>query len=238
MYVFGSDGMSYVDMAIAISIFILFFGIIFSYAINYFSNLPNSQRISEFGDEAIRLFDSVFTSKGNPENWEKTNTTPSMLGLALDLYRVPVIIEEANGTARSNQPVTVYISFDENCEDKAWNNTVRVYDENMAEQSLKLSGQTFCNSQFLNASNVTWSVNLLANQQKKFYIYFSLDSNISNPGYGDISTDGTNITKKIFPEEKITAISSTKWNALQNISYDELRKTMGENYRFRISISG
>jgi hypothetical protein len=89
----------------------------------------------------------------------------------------------------------------------------------------------------LKSSNVTWLVNLLPYQQKKFYIYYSPDENVSSPGYGDISLDGANITKKIFPEEKLTAISSTKWNALQNISYEELRKSIGEDYRFRIEIS-
>jgi hypothetical protein len=230
--------MSYVDMAIAISVFILFLGIILGYAITYFTSLPEAQRIAELRDKAIKFFDSVFRTKGTPENWEKINVTPSELGLALDLYRIPVLIEEANSTARSNEPVTVFITFDESCVKKAWNNTVRIYDENFNEVPLKLSNETFCGtSQFLNQSNVTWKVSLAANQTKKFYIYFSPDENVSSPSYGDIPLDGANITKKIFPEEKITAISSTKWNVLKNMSYEELRKTIGEDYRFRIEIS-
>jgi hypothetical protein len=41
---------------------------------------------------------------------------------------------------------------------------------------------------------------------------------------------------KIFPEEKLNTISSTKVEAMKVLSYEEIIKTLGD-YKFRIEIS-
>jgi len=44
------------------------------------------------------------------------------------------------------------------------------------------------------------------------------------------------ISFKIFPEEEITALSPGKVRALQNVTYEELKRTMGEDYDFTVEI--
>jgi len=44
------------------------------------------------------------------------------------------------------------------------------------------------------------------------------------------------VSFKIFPEEEITALSPGKVRALQNLTYEELKRTMGEDYDFTVEI--
>ncbi len=44
------------------------------------------------------------------------------------------------------------------------------------------------------------------------------------------------LTVKTFPEEHIEAISYNKFDTMRNLSYDELEKTIGENYKLSVKI--
>jgi hypothetical protein len=173
--------MNYIDFAIASSIFIIFFGVALMFSTNYFSNLSSLTKTSEFRSVSENFFKIFFESKGTPENWYDYSNTPVKIGLAEDLYLVSVLVRETNGSSRTNEPVTSQIIFDESCQNKSWNNTVRIYDEDWNQINLETSNTTFCNSQYLNQTNITWNVNISANQNKKYWVYYSPDNGITNP---------------------------------------------------------
>ena len=45
------------------------------------------------------------------------------------------------------------------------------------------------------------------------------------------------LSPEYFPEQSVDGISGSKLDALRDLTYDELRKTIGEGYKFRIEIS-
>ena len=143
--------MSYVDLAIGIGMFLLFFALVISLSINYLIRTPQTALvITELREKATQLFDQFFSSEGTPADWEETSSAPSELGLITTIQRIPITVEEENVSDRVNEPVTVLLIFDEDCANKVWNNTVRVYDENFDEIEYELAEDVFCTSQFLN----------------------------------------------------------------------------------------
>jgi len=173
--------MNYIDFAIASSIFIIFFATALMFSTNYFSNLSSLTKTSEFRSISENFFRIFFESKGVPENWEDYSNTPVKIGLAEDLYKIPILLKETSGYNRINELISRHILFDENCENKTWNNTVRVFDENYNELVYKLSDETFCFSQYLKEANITWEVNVSVSQIKKFFIYYSSENNVNPP---------------------------------------------------------
>lgn len=183
--------MGYIDVAIAVSIFLVLISIIIVRSVSFFSDLPNIFKISEYRNKAIRLFNSFFESKGNPKNWEEVDSIPTKLGLISDLYRTPVLVEETGGLNRTDEPITIQITFDEYCENKTWNNTIRIYDETNSITPYELSDTNFCYEQYLDYANITWKLNISANEKKKFWIYYSPDDTITDPNYGQLTIDTT-----------------------------------------------
>jgi len=175
--------MSYVDFAVAISFFLFFFAVVLMFSTNYFSNLSILTKTSEFRSVSENVFTLFFESKGVPEDWDEYSITPVKVGLMEDLYIVPILVRETNGSDRTDEPVTGHVIFDGDCQNKSWNTTVRIYDEDWDELILELSNTTKCTSQFLNQSDITWEVNISANQAKKYYLYYSPDDNITDPSY-------------------------------------------------------
>lgn len=180
--------MNYIDFAIAVAIFLFFFAIVLTLSTNYFSNISGLTKTSEFRSVAEGLFKLIFGSKGIPENWEETpDVNPVQLGLMEDLYRIPILVKETDGYNRTNEPVSTHIIFDYECQNKSWNTTLRVFDQNNNEIISEISNTTFCTNQFLNQSDVAWEVNISANQTKKFWIYYSPDDEITDPNYPSLS---------------------------------------------------
>jgi hypothetical protein len=175
--------MNYIDFAIASSIFIIFFGVALIFSTNYFSNLSTLTKTSEFRSVSENFFKIFFEMKGVPENWDDYFNTPVKIGLVEDLYLTSVLVKEINGSSRTNEPVTAKIVFDENCQNKSWSNSIRMYDEDWNQINLEISNTTFCTSQYLNQTNITWNINISANQIKKYYLYYSPDNGITNPNY-------------------------------------------------------
>jgi len=181
--------MSYIDFAVAVSFFLFFFAVVLMFSTNYFSNLSALVKTSEFRSISENLFTLFFESKGIPENWDEISSiTPVKMGLMDDLYIVPILVKETNGSSRTDEPVSVRITFDENCQNKSWNTSVRLYDEDDNEVNIEISNTTFCTSQFLNVSNITWEVNISANQAKKYYLYYSPDD-VTDPDYTSLTYD-------------------------------------------------
>jgi len=155
---------------------------------NYFSSLSALVKTSEFRSVSENLFNVFFESKGVPENWDENySVTPVKVGLMEDLYMLPIVVEEDMASNRTDEPVTVRITFDEDCQNRSYNTTVRLYDEDDNEVNLEISNTTFCTGQFLNVSNITWDVNISANQIQRYYLYYSPDDNITDPGYTSLA---------------------------------------------------
>jgi len=180
--------MKYVGFAIAVSLFIFFFAAVIMFTTNYFSRYSGLTKTSELKPVAESLFNVLLKRKGIPEGWDLNySISPVKVGLMEDLYMIPIIVKETNGSSRTNEPVTARITFDENCQNKSWNSTVRLYDEDDNELNIEISNTTFCTRQFLNVSNITWDVNISANQIKNYYLYYSPDDDVTNPGYTSLT---------------------------------------------------
>lgn len=175
--------MNYIDFAIATAFFLFFFAAVIMFVTNYFSNYSSLTKTSELGPVTESLFNAFFKSKGVPENWNiNSSISPVKIGLIEDLYMIPITVKENIGSTRTNEPVTIKVELDENCQNKSWNTTMRLYNEN--EINSEISDTTFCgNTQFLNVSNITWKVNISSNQMKKYYLFYSSDENVTNPSY-------------------------------------------------------
>ena len=177
--------MSYVDFAIAVSLFLFFFIAIIMFTSNYFSRYSGLTKTSELKPVAESLFNILLKRKGIPENWDLNySISPVKLGLMQDLYMVPIVVKEDMGSNRINEPITVEITFDENCQNKSWNATVRLYNEYDNELNIEILNETpFCTHQFLNETNITFEVNISANQIKRYYLYYSPDQNVTDKSY-------------------------------------------------------
>ncbi len=151
-----------ISFIVAIAIFLLFISFILVASINYLTRVPQSQIILELRDKNKDVFNQLFGSA--PTSLTDRVTT--------NLYRVPILLSEQSGTAKTNEVVAAYINFDDECKDiTSWNNTVRVYDQKFNELQSRISYQEFCSSQWLNRSIVTFFVNMSANENKKVYVY-------------------------------------------------------------------
>lgn len=228
---------SQIDFAIAVGLFITFFAILLVYLSNFFGGYSGLLLSSELRTAGNDLFNTFFGGKGKPTNWEDYNLSPVRLGLITDLYRLPIKINEANNTVRSNISVNVTIYFDSSCTKKAWNNTIRVYDSSNVLIPVQLYNQTFCSGQFLNFSDVIFNATFSAYQSKTFFIYYSDDKNVSGSAYSLPFTGAFNMTSLIYPEEKLHAVSIAKMNSLRNLTYNELIQSIGRDYAFDIEIS-
>lgn len=185
--------MNYIDFALAVSFFLFFFVVVIMFTSNYFSSFSGFTRMSEFRTISESMFRVFLESKGVPEDWdENTSIVPIKIGLMEDLYRIPILVEENMDSARTDEPVSVKIIFDEDCQNKSWNTTIRMYDEDDNEIDLEISNIVNCtpeigSGKFLNQTNITWKVNISANQIKKYWIYYSPDDEIDDPGYTSLS---------------------------------------------------
>ncbi len=166
-----------VDLALALGIFILLFTTAVVFSVNYFSNLPSMAKIQEFRQKATDIYDLLFKTKG-PQDWETSGKIPATPGLLIYLKKIPVLVNENAGLSRVNEPVEVAMTFDDDCGNTTWNNTVRVYDNDFNETAFNITDQNFCFSQFLRNATISFNVNLSAGQNKVFGIYSSDDQNI------------------------------------------------------------
>lgn len=163
-----------VSFIVSVSIFLIFISLILVSAINYFTRTPESSAIIELRGKTKDLFNIFFGSGGIVTAERATE----------DLYRIPLLSEESNGTSRTNELVALTVDFDEDCNKKlSWNNTVRVYDQQFNELPSKISYQEFCSSQWINRSIVTFVANISANEKKRVYVYSINNTNTTAPSH-------------------------------------------------------
>ena len=231
---------SQIDFAVAVGLFFTFVAVLIVYLINFMSSYVGITITSELRTVAYDLFTVLFTGKGIPEDWESHAYTPVKIGLVTDLYRMPIRITETNGTSRNNITINVTVSFDPNCINKTWNDTVRLYDADNAPMIFQLYNQTFCpgSGQYLNSSDIAFNITLAPSETKMLYIYFSPDSSI-NPADYEVAfpINASNYTAQTYPVETLSALSVSKLEALRKLDYDEVVRTIGTEYKFKIEIS-
>ncbi len=163
-----------VTFFVAVAIFLLFISLILVFTVNYFTRISESEKFSELRDKVKNLFD-VFFGSGGIITAERAT---------VNLYRIPLLLEEKNGTGRTNEIVSLSVEFDDICNKKtSWNNTIRIYDQQFIELPSKISYQEFCSSQWLNTSLVTFVVNMSANEKKRVYVYSINNSNTTAPNH-------------------------------------------------------
>jgi hypothetical protein len=227
---------SQIDFAIAAGLFLTFIAALMVYLTNYISNYFNLSTISDLRTVAFSFFNALFGSKGLPANWESYSYTPVKIGLVGDLYRIPLIITETNGTARTNYTINVSIVFDSGCLNKTWNTTVRIYDENNTEVPNQLFNQAFCSDYFVKQADVVFNLTVAASASREYFVYFSPQESILPPSYSFTFPTALNYTATIYPEEKLAAVSVDKLKGLRDLSYEEVVRTLGTWYKFYVEV--
>ncbi len=227
---------SQIDFAIAVGLFFSFISVLVVYLINYVTNYTNLSSTSELRTVAYNVYTTLFGGKGVPGNWTEAGDRPFRVGLVTDMYRIPVIVIENSSTYRGNVALNLSLTFDANCEKKAWNNTVRIINSTNHEVPLQLSNQTFCSQQFLNTSDIVFNNSFGASETKNFSIYFSNDKNITALNYSIAFPSVVNFTFTIFPEEKLAVVSAERLIALRKLNYTDVLNTLSKDYYFNLEI--
>jgi hypothetical protein len=231
---------SEIDFALSVGMFFIFIGVLIAYITSYLSSYTGLVATSNLRTAAYNIHNSMFGSKGIPSNWESYNYVPVKIGLITDMYRMPIVISNTNNTQRSNITLNLSITFDNACVNKAWNNTLRIYNNTNHEVKFQLYNQSFCTQQFLNTTDIALNLSMAASSNNTFFIYYSPDKYIESSNYSiefPAASNWTNFTLKVYPEEKMSAISVTKMIALRNKSYDEVVNTLGTEYKVKIEVS-
>ncbi|MEM7825110.1 MAG: hypothetical protein QXO27_04015 [Candidatus Aenigmatarchaeota archaeon] len=143
--------------------------------------LPSIIELQEFRKKVTDLHNTIFRLTGLPATWEESGSVPSEPGVIVEFYKIPILIKETTGLDRINEPIEVNITFDEDCINKTWNNTIRIYDRDLKETIFRLSNENFCSDQYIKNATVTFIVNLSSNQNKVYEIFYYRDRNISEP---------------------------------------------------------
>jgi len=227
---------SQIDFVVAAGIFVLFIATIIILLLNYLSGYFNITSISDLRTVAYDAFYNIFSAPGIPSNWENSSGVPVKLGLTTNLYELPFAVNETNGTTRTNHLINVTFSFDSSCQSKAWNTTVRIYDISNNPVPATLFNQTYCTSRYLKTADIVFMINLSANSQARFLMYYSAQQKIL-PSFASYSYPTTaNYTVTVYPEITLETVSVDKLLALRNLSYDELVQTLSQNDNFYIEV--
>jgi len=230
---------SQIDFVIAAGLFLVFLGVIISFLLNFLSNYFNISLLSELRVLANNLYNTLFGSKGIPANWWNSTNLPVKIGLVNDLYRRPIRVVETSGSLRNNITINVTVLFDETCDNKAWETTIRLFDFNGTQINMKLYNQTYCIASFIKQANVLFNVTLQPSSTNFFYLYYSPENSIA-PSNSSLEFNSTtpNIIKTVYPEEKLQTISIDRLKALRNLTYDQVVQILGgSNRNFRIEVS-
>jgi hypothetical protein len=206
-----------IDFTVAVGIFIIIIGLSLAFVLNYLTKYSQYSKINNLKAIAYNLF------------------VPLKLNLTTELYKLPIKITEINGNERIDTIINLSLSFDEKCEKKAWNSTVRVYEDDK-EVEFSLYNQTFCEEKYLKYSDLVLKSNFSAYQTKIFFVYFSEEKEVEEPNYSIPYEENSGFKVEIFPLQETKILSIGKLKKLRNISYEDLIKNFG-NYNFYLEIS-
>jgi hypothetical protein len=229
---------SYVDLAIATGLFLVFIGILFASVVSYLVNYRNIAENSELKGVASELFNIFFTGKGVPDNWEEYGLIPVKVGLMDKVYLIVINVTETSGSYRDNIAVNGTVDFDPSCTRNVLNNTVRLYNSSNFQIPFQLYNQSFCEGNYLKKSDIVFKISLEPNGSEFFFLYFSSQKNVQPPNYFlEFPVSVNNYTFQTFPAQELQAISVDKLKALRNLSYEEILQTIPKGYEFRVEVS-
>jgi|GEM_PF-4789304 len=247
--------MGYVDMAVGTAFFLFFLAMVLLITIQHFVKYPAVITVQEYRDKAIDMFEQFFTKLGIPSNWEDSGVAPAELGLIVKVHVRPILLREVSNISRENEPVIVNLLFDEDCEDLAWNNTVRLYTSDLKEVGYEFVNPKMCpTSQFLNESYIRFNVSMSEYEEKTLFAYYYDDDSIPAPNYtitysttGWVPSDGDSWSESITYWDRYGGStgspetnSSTKMRGDYSIrvrgTFDN--KTLGLNYDPMSNITG
>jgi hypothetical protein len=228
---------TFTDMALAAGIMIVFLAFIISSMVGYINSYTGIASTSELQGVAKSVFNSLFTTRGVPGNWEGSSTLPLRFGLATDLYRMPIVVRETNGTERGNVSVNVTVIFDSICANTTIDTTIVLYDSNNTHVPVALFNKTSCPGTYLKQSDIVFFLTLNASQSKTFYIYYSPDTNVivARPTIAFPTT--VNYSATVYPPQQMTQVSAAKILAMNSTNYTQFRQTIGSDYRVNITIT-
>lgn len=224
-------------MALAAGIMIVFLAFIISSMVGYINSYTGIASTSELQGVAKSIFNSLFTSKGVPSNWENSTNLPLRFGLATDLYRIPIIVREINNTERGNVSVNMTVSFDSNCANTTVGSTIVLYDNNNNYMPVALFNETNCAGTYLKQSDIVFFLTLNASQSRSFYLYYSPDDDITVTRPTIAFPTTTNYTVTIYPSQQMTQISAAKVIGMNSTNYTQFLQTIGTGYRINITIT-
>lgn len=176
-------GLNQIDFAIAVFVIITTVGFSVSYVTNYLSHSVAQAKSAELRTTLDNLGRVLFESAGISENWENLNYTPVRIGLKASAYKISIMLNESGGVNRTNESTDIHIIFDNECRNKTYNNTVRIYDRFLNTVQFKISNITECATGFLKEANVGFSANQTANQSTVYWLFFSNNTNITNTSF-------------------------------------------------------
>ena len=154
---------------------------------------------------------------------------------------MPIVIQDLSGSNANNITVNFTVSFDNNCMNKTWDTSIRIYNESNVEHMLSFYNTTYCRtgSRYVNKTDIVFNATLPANGKKNFYVFYSDNKNINETNFTTIAFPGATPNVQIikYPPEISNAVSFSKFNALRNLSYEDLLQTFGSQYIFNIEIA-
>ncbi|MEM7821580.1 MAG: hypothetical protein QXX38_02075 [Candidatus Aenigmatarchaeota archaeon] len=153
--------MGYIDLAVALSTFILVIGIVISITLNYFSKIPTSTGI-DIKRNLTKIYENFFKREEYSER-----------GVLIDVYKSQILVKEDAGIDREEEPVEFFVVFDEFCTNKSLNESVRVWDEDFNELPFNFTYQGFCSWKYLRNASLTFNLNISSFQKRKFTIFYN-----------------------------------------------------------------
>jgi len=226
---------STIDMSISIGLFVVFTVFILISAINFFANYNTQSVTSEFRTIGYSTYNYLFSGNGLPSNWEDIGSVV-VPGLLTDFYKTTFNVTN-NGTSRTNVTTAVNITFDSACSNKAWSNTVILYDSTGKNVTFDIQNKNFCTSSFLKNATIVFNETFAANENKFYNLYYSSDKNTTATTSSLSSTYAAGMNATVYPESKMKSIAMAKLNAIKNISYDSVYQSVGR-YNFYLTING
>jgi hypothetical protein len=160
-----------IDFVISFGIFLFLLSVMLGLYFSFQASTFQLTKSLELREETINFLTTLISEKGSPENWE-SQASIEELGLVSDIYRRQILVNETSGYSRTNEPVAVFINFDETCSNKTYKNPIRVYYLNQ-EIAEKISNITYCSGNYVKSALTTFFVNISANQSKVYTIYYS-----------------------------------------------------------------
>ncbi len=169
------------------SSYIIFISLIFS----IFMNTINLTQLNLNSTDNSNIVPNIIeeNKENDVSNLLKTSGTFSWWNASYR-YRLEVVFEEPGYSNRTNEPVDVYLTFDNG---KCHKNTVRVVENNIYEISYQIWNETMWDSTYIKSATLTFLATVLKDENASYLVYYSDQDNngaILNPNQKYIDNSG------------------------------------------------